>query len=516
MNLLYDPLFRVLTEAGPEEVSLPTLLELFGEDAVRQLVGIQRYQADAFHVFLAYLGGAVLARRGDTSPVQAADYWRTGLMELAGPSGAHAWALVGDNPQVAAFMQPPLPKGAKPTTAVSTPDKLDLLQTAKNHDIKQNRANKPHPDEWIYALISLQTMSGFMGKGNQGISRMNSGFGNRPIVEVIRSRRPGKRWADAVTRLLNHREVVLAEPFGYDPNGLVLLWTEPWDGNEQLSLAALDPFYIEICRRVRLVKSGLAVYAETYSANKTRIAAKELNGVVGDPWLPVDLSGTGDPKAWTVSSRGLTAELMRRLIFREDFRLSALQVPSPGWTGPVWFTVSVLVRGQGTTDGFYEWEILIPKERVKFIFGPRRESLAELSRIAITHAGNMQNRVLKPAVFELMQGGPQQLRFDHDASQAWWTRCARQFEQGWSEDYFPWLFSVPEDFDLDLEERRWVSSLRDHALKVLDDVEASMPSHSGRWYRAVTAMRNRFWGAFFSDSNFGFMRGEMRESAAEI
>ena len=80
--------FRVLTEAGPEEVSLPTLLELFGEDAVRQLVGIQRYQADAFHVFLAYLGGAVLARRGDTSPVQAADYWRTGLMELAGLSGA--------------------------------------------------------------------------------------------------------------------------------------------------------------------------------------------------------------------------------------------------------------------------------------------------------------------------------------------------------------------------------------------------------------------------------------------
>ena len=516
MNLLYDPLFRVLTEAGPEEVSLPTLLELFGEDAVRQLVGIQRYQADAFHVFLAYLGGAVLARRGDTSPVQAADYWRTGLMELAGPSGEQAWSLLEDDLLKPAFMQPPLLTDKKSGTIVSTLDELDVLQTAKNHDIKRTRADRGHPDEWIYALISLQTMSGFSGNGNYGISRMNGGHGTRMIVELIRSRRLGKRWADAVERLLGHRKAILAEPFGYDPKGLVLVWTEPWDQDKQLSLSDLDPFYIEICRRVRLVTGRNGIQAAKYSTRKPRIAAQQLKGVLGDPWLPVELRGKQTPKALTISLKNLTTDLRRRLIFGEDFRMSALQAPGPKWADDLWFAASFLVRGQNTTDGFYEWEILIPRDRVRLLFGPHRTSLAELSRLAISHADNMQDRVLKPAVFELLQGGPRRLRSDHKASQAWWTRCARQFEQGWSEDYFPWLFSVPEDFDLDLEERRWVSSLRDHALKVLDDVEASMPSHSGRWYRAVTAMRNRFWGAFFSDSNFGFMRGEMRESAAEI
>ncbi len=516
MNLLYDPLFRVLTDKGFEEVDLPTLMEYLGREVVDRLVGIQRYQADAFHVFLTYLGGAVLVRRGDTSAVQTADYWRTGLTQLAGTAGESAWALVADSYQNPAFMQPPLPKGSKPTSVVYTPDKLDLLQTAKNHDIKQNRADQPHPDEWIYALVSLQTMSGFMGKGNQGISRMNSGFGNRPIVELMRSPRLGRRWIDAVERLLLHRRTVLAQPFGYNPNGLVLVWTKPWDGNEQLDLGVLDPFYIEVCRRVRLAYREGRLQAESYSASKTRIAAKELSGVVGDAWLPVELTGRDGPKALTVSTRGITADLMRRLMFREDFRLSALQSPLPDWAGPLWLTASVLVRGQGTTDGFYEWEVLIPKEKVRLLFGSekQREPLAEASRKAINYAGIMQNQVLRPAVLTLLQGGPDQLRFDHDTSQAWWTRCAREFEQYWSQEYFPWLLSLPDGFDAEEAERRWVEILRDIALRILDGVERFMPFHSGRRFRAVTSIRNRFWGAYYSDNNFGFMRSEDSESTA--
>jgi len=516
MNLLRDRVFRVLTRDGPTQASLPVLLELLGRDEVEQLTGIQRHQADAFHVFLSYLAGAILARRGDASPVQTAEYWRTGLVDLAGPAGEQAWELTAQDPQTVAFMQPPLPPDSKPSAVLSTPDKLDLLQTAKNHDIKQSRADHPYPDEWVYALVSLQTMSGFMGKGNQGISRMNSGFGNRPIVELVRSRRLGLRWSDAVERLLVHRRMVLQEPFGYNPRGLVLVWTEQWDGNRQLSLRELDPFYIEVCRRVRLFETESGLRAETYSAEKPRIAAKELSGVVGDAWLPVDVSGKGEPKALTVSSRGLTAELMRRLIFGESFKMSVLHAPLSNWSGDLWFTASVLVRGQGTTDGFYEWEVLIPKVRVKTLFSPMKETLADLSRLAITHAGTMQNRVLKAAVFELLQGAPQELRFDHDTSQAWWTRYSRMFEEYWSAEYFPWLISVPDNFDKEKEERRWVDILRFHALRVLDEVERSMPLHSGRRYRAVTAMRSRFWRGYYSPKNFGHMRGEPSEPTTVV
>ncbi len=518
MNLLHDPLFRVLTDDGREEISLPELLEALGTDRVHQLVGIQRHQADAFHVFLTYLAGAVLVRNGDTAPVQTADYWRAGLFGLSGPTGECAWELVVEDGNKPAFMQPPLKKAVRPSAEILTPDKLDLLQTAKNHDIKQNRAQRPFVDEWIYALISLQTMSGFMGQGNQGISRMNSGFGNRPIVELVRDRSLGGRWRDAVRRLLLHRQDVLEQPFGFDPNGLVLIWTEPWDGEEQFTLADLDPFYIEICRRIRFVRRGDELIAQTYSAKKTRIAAKELNGVVGDPWLPVELAGRGDPKALTVSPNGLTAELMRRILFGDELGLSKLQAPLSGWSGPFWLTASVLVRGQGTTDGFYEWEIMIPRERVKLFFGggDARDSLADLSRLGIAYAGTMQNRVLKPAIFALLQGGPSQLKYDDDTSQSWWSVFARKFERRWSQDYFAWLLSVPDRFDKDAEERRWAQILTKHALSVLEEAEKALPSHTGRRYRGITALRNRFWSGFYAEGNFGFMRRESVGTSSSI
>ena len=55
-----------------------------------------------------------------------------------------------------------------------------------------------------------------------------------------------------MTRLLQHRQSVLEDAYGFDPNGLVLVWLEPWDGQTSLPLSMLDPVYVEICRRIRL------------------------------------------------------------------------------------------------------------------------------------------------------------------------------------------------------------------------------------------------------------------------
>ena len=63
-----------------------------------------------------------------------------------------------------------------------TPDALDYIVTAKNHDLKAARIERSSVEQWFYALIALQTMEGFLGRGNYGISRMNSGFGSRPLV----------------------------------------------------------------------------------------------------------------------------------------------------------------------------------------------------------------------------------------------------------------------------------------------------------------------------------------------
>jgi CRISPR system Cascade subunit CasA len=518
MNLLTNPTFRVQTSAEPTVMTLPELMSALGRDEVEHLVGIQRHQEDAFHVFLCYLGAVILARRGDDDPVQDEEYWLTGLKKLAEPFEDEAWTLVVEDTQRPAFMQAPLPPGdearLKPIEPVEyAADALDLLQTAKNHDVKWARLSQPHVDDWVYSLVSLQTMSGFLGRGNYGIVRMNSGFGNRPIVELIRSSRPGRRWSDAVIRLLDHRREVLAGEYGYDPQGLVLVWLEPWDGSKQLSLSDLDPFFIEICRRVRL-RNGERIHVHSLPTNATRIDAEKLKGDLGDPWLPIELRDE-EPKALTVPSYGISANLIRRLLFPREsqLRLTALQRPQASWEGPVWLSMSVMIRGQGTTDGFHEESVLIPSSAQRRVFGlpQRREPLAALSKTAMEYTGIMQNRVLKPAVFAFFQGGPEKIDFGSDSAQAWWGSCARRFEALWSTEFFPWLWSVPEPFDDQQELREWARRLRDHALTVLREAQEGMPERQGRRYRARVEADRVFWGALYNEKNFPFLREERYE-----
>ena len=44
----------------------------------------------------------------------------------------------------------------------------------------------------------------------------------------------------------------------FDDNGLALVWLSPWDGATSLRPEELDPYYVEICRRVRLGGGGWA------------------------------------------------------------------------------------------------------------------------------------------------------------------------------------------------------------------------------------------------------------------
>src|SRR5690606_12271089 len=134
----------------------------------------------------------------------------------------------------------------------------------------------------------------------------------------------------------------------------------------------------------------------------------------------------GGEKALTVSPAGLTPELLRRLVFGDRLVRTPLHHPLPDWQGTLWLRVSVLVRGQGITEGFHEQEIPIPQRvRLRLFGGSReeREVFADLARAATEAAGMMQNRVLKPAVFTYLQGAPEKLKLDREAVVAWWTRC---------------------------------------------------------------------------------------------
>lgn len=503
MNLLLEQLFRVRLSEQTSKASLPELLALLGEDRVDSLPGLQRHQEDTFHIFLCYLAGAVLDRQGRGEPKQPAEFWLQSIRALTHAEGCDnddAWTLVVDDPTRPAFLQPPAPSQAvfakdyKPKA--TTPDALDVLQTAKNHDVKAARGDRQEAETWCYALLTLQSQIGFLGAGNQGIARMNGGFGSRPCVTWQQHRRPGARWLRDVSVLLSQRKTLLEEPYLYQPDGKVLLWTPAWDGQASLALATLDPFFLEIARRIRLVSVGSSSQALAATASATRIAAKEQKGNLGDPWIPIN-SKTGG--ALTVPAAGLTPDLLRNLLFNDGGFIPAAMQAAPTGQGAGWFAAAVLVRGQGTTDGFHEAAIRVPEKARPVVFGkgPGRDRLAGLSKKGLETAASIQYKALRPALFALMEGGPESIHPDKTEISHWVDKAAASYSHDWPPHYFDWLWSTLDQPDDTAALRPWFEQLRTLAENTLEQALARVPLRSGRNYRAKTRARGMFLGSLF-------------------
>lgn len=503
-NLLTDPLLSVESPDGLANLDLPGLLGTLGQDQPLSLPGLQPHQEDAFHVFLCYLAGAVLARQGADNPTQTVDSWREGIRSLT-PVGDDdcAWRLLVTDPTQPAFMQPPVvskKEFAGFRLKGDTPDALDVLQTAKNHDVKMARTGDEEPEDWVYALVSLQTMSGYLG-GNYGIARMNGGFASRPVVGLVPAGGWARRFRRDVRCLLALRATLIAGPWRYRADGLVITWTAPWDRKTALPLGSLDPFFIEVSRAVRLVETDGRIAAFGASSSTARIAARETKGVLGDPWIPLNQKGK-EPTALTVGPAGLSAQLLRDLLFEEGYQPAAMQHPIRGEEAEtVMFSASVLVRGQGTTDGFHKVEIPIP-DRVRTVLfrrGAERDGLARRSKRALDEAGQLQNRVLKPAVLSLLQGGAATRDIDWDKREvgAWWKTTSQAYSTSWSTDFFPWLWQSLDQTDDEVAHRAWLGMLRASAQVALVAAIERYPRKQGRRYRARAVAEGMFTGLLY-------------------
>ena len=310
-NLLDEPLIRWRCVAHGElyRSSLSELLAAMVANKVRDFPALRPHQRHPWHAFLAQLAAIALHRAGQDEPWTEASDWRAALLALT-PDDADgaAWCLVAP-PERPALLQPPVPGERVDDwkNVLRAADELDMLITSKNHDLKAARAYRAEPDDWLFALVSLQTQEGFLGAGNYGVSRMNGGFASRPGVGVAPLGAWGARWIADVQTLLAQRNAI-ADQQGYaDDDGHALLWLLPWAGTESLGMASLDPLYIEICRRVRLAADGERLMARVTGSKAARIAAKDRNGITGDPWTPVDAA---DDKALTVSGAGFEYKLM--------------------------------------------------------------------------------------------------------------------------------------------------------------------------------------------------------------
>jgi CRISPR system Cascade subunit CasA len=512
MNLLTDEVFRVATADGIVRLSLPGLLQAMGQDRVDAMAGVQRHQADIFHMFLCYLAGSVLVRAGTADANQSSAFWLEGLRKIVGRNDDCAWELLVDDPTKPAFMQPPSSSrqifDAEYKLKSRTPDGLDVLQTAKNHDIKAARNSVGDMEAWVLALISCQNASGFLGRDNYGIARMNGGFGSRVCVGWQENRRAGLRFQRDVKVLLAIRGDLLNSSCQYTDRGLVCLWTESWDGKTSLSLSSLDPFFIEVARRVRLVNRGGTV-ALGATSKTARTAAQALNGNLGDPWTPVQISTSA---ALTPSANGLTPSLLRDLIFQDNYERYPMALPGAA-EGSGWFCASVLVRGKGTTDGFHEAAIRVPPRARPILFGggSKKDRLAELSKLGLEMASDVQNKCLRPALYTLMEGGPDSVDFGKREITSWVGSKASSFITAWQPLFFDWLWTTIDTKDDVKALRPWFKILKDLAQNVLEAAFRSSPMRNGRSYRAIFRANSIFFGGLKKNKNFADLMEEKND-----
>ncbi|MDY6852982.1 MAG: type I-E CRISPR-associated protein Cse1/CasA, partial [Thermodesulfobacteriota bacterium] len=288
------------------------------------------------------------------------------------------------------------------------------------------------------------------------------------------------------------RPGLLNEPYPYLDKGKTLLWLEPWDGSDSIPLSSLDPFFTEVCRRVRLVKQGETVLALGAPSSAARLASNELLGNVGDPWTPITIKTNG---ALTLSENGFTPIILRDLIFKENYHPAPMQLPKPEDRSG-WFCASVLVRGQGTTDGFHEAAIRVPEKARPLLLGQGRERdrLAELSKTGLDTAAAVQNKVLRPALYALMEGGPEQIDFGKREVSDMVTSMAAPFTQGWRPRYFDWLWTTLDQPDDVQAVKPWFQDLRRLAEKTLEQAVRNSPLRRGRGYRSVVRANEVFYG----------------------
>ena len=379
MNLLTASLIAV---SDGEKLSLPGLLAALARDEVRGFPAMRPHQRAAWHMFLVQLAALAAWKAGWSELPDDPAPWADAIRRLSPDwTDDEPWRLVVPDRTRPAFMQAPDP-GALKWEPVATPDALDLLVASKNHDHKRTVMWEAEPQDWIFALVSLQTADGYIGKFNYGIARMNGGYGSRPMVSLANGRAGEPKstavpvsawWRRDASRLLRARVYESnRKPHIGQVGGTPILWTLGWPEREQLSLDDMDPLFIEICRRVRFSESNGVISASRANSRLARCNANtkeiDLKGHTGDPWAPVSKGGEKDA-CLSIGAGGFNYRKLCELLFSGD------------WTTPYYsdhgesesdgagllLVAEALARGQGKTQGFKSRVVHIPDRARGFL-----------------------------------------------------------------------------------------------------------------------------------------------------
>ena len=521
-NLLTERLIRFdRSDRGRVEASLPEVYAALMANEVDAFPALRPHQRHAWHALLVQLGAMVVHRAGVGEPPSTAKEWAALLRGLTPDyPDDEPWQLVVDDITNPAFMQPPARSQGREEDykgVVTTPDELDMLVTSKNHDLKAAIAAQASIDDWILALVTLQTMEGFGGAGNYGISRMNGGLGSRPAFSLAPSAEGvGAHVRRDIIALAEYRPTLLSEHPMAD-RGVGLLWATPWDGTlaEALLLNQLDPLYIEVCRRIRLrfAEDG-RLSAVRASSTATRVEGKELKGRTGDPWTPFNAGREGVPL--TLSNGGFT---YRRVTdYLTDWTAPALLRPTPSEREsrkPMRLVARGMVRGQGKTEGYYERVIPLQAETVRVFGRPQGpQEVGEVAKKRVEEVGRIQ-RILSHAVQVFAVGGDSSRVNSETRALAhpWLNRLDVIVDARFFEDLQIELASP--DSERESIHNRWLSGVVDHARSLLHDAAHSLPCPAILRYKARVNAEGLFEGRLRGNSGLPFLFDQREKEAEE-
>lgn len=527
-NLLTDPLIRYQQSDGAKpEASLPEVYAALMADAVEAFPALRPHQRHAWHAFLVQIGAMAMHRAQlDTPPIVAGEWHRIIRALTSDWPDDEPWQLVVDDITQPAFMQPSSSSKEREKdfkNTVSTPDELDMLVTSKNHDLKSEVAEHAQADDWIFAMITLQTTEGFGGAGNYGISRMNGGLGNRSAFTLApASLSPGTHARRDIEATLEFLPGILKEHPG-KAAGHTLLWTLPWDGNatEMLLINQLHPLFLEVCRRARLrLDTAGGLFAVRTSTKAARIEAKSLNGLTGDPWALIDHRDKKGDKVLTLSGGGFNYKRVTEYLTSDEYDRPALMRPTEAErssTQPMELVARAMVRGQGKTEGYHERRVLVRHRLVSAMM--RRNSadlgvIAQMSQDRIQDVGKVQ-RILSHAIQTFAnRGDSANTKPEHrQRAREWLNRLDEIVDATFFDD-------LQDEFEAVSADRtgfrsHWRGEVINHARALLHAAEDSLPCPAIHYYKAREAAEGLFEGRIRGGNGFPDLFPDRHEEAAE-
>jgi CRISPR system Cascade subunit CasA len=139
INFLREPLIRTtLRDGARKRLSLPEVFSVLADDSILGFEALRPHQRHVWHAFLVQIAAQAAQKSGNIPKDE--NGWRVALRALTSDwCEDEPWSLLVDDLAKPALLQPPVPEGSLKgfKNQIMTPDAIDILVSAKNHDLKQ-------------------------------------------------------------------------------------------------------------------------------------------------------------------------------------------------------------------------------------------------------------------------------------------------------------------------------------------------------------------------------------------